>query len=98
MVPHALIALRGPTAALVIDAELAHAPAVRTRAAVVRVHRCGGHHAEVRALVQGGVVIPPRIRLVHVAEREGIDTVFTLDRRDFSVYRLPRGKQFTIVP
>lgn len=36
--------------------------------------------------------------LVHVAEREGIDTVFTFDRRDFSVYRLPRGKQFTIVP
>jgi len=36
--------------------------------------------------------------LVRVAERELIDTVFTLDRRDFSIYRLPRGKEFTIVP
>lgn len=36
--------------------------------------------------------------LVRVAEREGLDTVFTLDRRDFAVYRLPRAKGFTIVP
>ncbi len=36
--------------------------------------------------------------LVHAAEREGMETVFTLDSRDFSVYRLPRGKRFTIVP
>jgi len=36
--------------------------------------------------------------LVDAAEREGVDTVFTLDSRDFSVYRLPRGKRFTIVP
>ncbi len=36
--------------------------------------------------------------LVHVAEREGINTVFTLDHRDFAVYRLPRGRRFTIVP
>lgn len=36
--------------------------------------------------------------LVHVAGREGFDRVFTLDRRDFGVYRLPRGKRFTIVP
>jgi len=36
--------------------------------------------------------------LVHVAAREGIDRIFTLDRRDFSVYRLRRGKRFTIVP
>ena len=26
--------------------------------------------------------------LIRVAEREGIRTIFTLDRRDFSVYRL----------
>ena len=25
--------------------------------------------------------------LVHLAERENIDTIFTLDRRDFSIYR-----------
>lgn len=36
--------------------------------------------------------------LVHVAARDGLDTVFTLDQRDFSVYRLPRGKAFRILP
>ncbi len=36
--------------------------------------------------------------LVQVAKRQGIDQVFTLDRRDFSVYRLGRGKAFTIIP
>ncbi|HZQ18776.1 MAG TPA: hypothetical protein VFA90_08645 [Terriglobales bacterium] len=36
--------------------------------------------------------------LVHVASRDGLDTVFTLDRKDFSVYRLPKGKPFRILP
>ncbi|MGH2398844.1 MAG: type II toxin-antitoxin system VapC family toxin [bacterium] len=36
--------------------------------------------------------------LVHVAGREGIDRIFTLDRRDFGIYRLRRGRRFTIVP
>lgn len=36
--------------------------------------------------------------LIHLAARDGVDTVFTLDRRDFSVYRLPRGKPFQILP
>jgi predicted nucleic acid-binding protein len=36
--------------------------------------------------------------LVHVANREKIQTMFTLDKRDFSVYRLARGKTFTIIP
>jgi predicted nucleic acid-binding protein len=36
--------------------------------------------------------------LVHLAEREGIDTVFTLDRRDFLVYRLPHGRSLRILP
>ena len=36
--------------------------------------------------------------LVHVANREKIPKVFTLDRRDFSVYRLTRNQSFTIVP
>jgi predicted nucleic acid-binding protein len=35
--------------------------------------------------------------LVHVAEREGFRTVFTLDRRDFSVYRVGR-ERFKLVP
>ena len=36
--------------------------------------------------------------LVHVANRENIREVFTLDRRDFSVFRLKRNQSFTIVP
>jgi predicted nucleic acid-binding protein len=36
--------------------------------------------------------------LVHVANREKIHQVVTLDRRDFGVYRLKRGQSFTIFP
>jgi hypothetical protein len=36
--------------------------------------------------------------LVYVAEREGIETVFTLDRRDFSVYRTSDGRSLRIEP
>jgi uncharacterized protein len=36
--------------------------------------------------------------LVYLAEREGIDTIFTLDRRDFSVYRSRRNRPFKIIP
>jgi len=36
--------------------------------------------------------------LVYLAHRENIDTVFTLDRRDFSVYRTSRKRPFQIVP
>ncbi len=36
--------------------------------------------------------------LVRVAEREGIRRVFTLDRRDFSVYRPLRSGRLEIVP
>ena len=36
--------------------------------------------------------------LMYLAEREGIDTVFTLDRRDFSVYRTTDGRALEIVP
>jgi uncharacterized protein len=36
--------------------------------------------------------------LVHLAGREGIDTIFTLDRRDFSVYRTSRGRALRIIP
>ena len=36
--------------------------------------------------------------LVHLAVRDGVDTVFTLDRRDFSVYRLPKGRAFRVIP
>jgi len=36
--------------------------------------------------------------LVRLAEREHLQTVFTLDHRDFRVYRLPHGKHFTLIP
>ena len=36
--------------------------------------------------------------LVAVAEREGISKVFTLDRRDFGVYRLAKGGRFSVIP
>lgn len=36
--------------------------------------------------------------LVYLAERENIDTIFTLDRRDFSVYRIGGKRTFNIIP
>lgn len=36
--------------------------------------------------------------LVYLAEREGIQTILTLDRRDFSVYRLAGNRSLRLVP
>jgi len=36
--------------------------------------------------------------LVYLAERENIGTVFTLDRRDFSVYRYKGNQAFRLLP
>ena len=36
--------------------------------------------------------------LVHLARRENIETVFTVDRRDFRIYRPSADKTFKIVP
>ena len=36
--------------------------------------------------------------LVHVAARESISTILTIDHDDFSTYRLPGRKKFTILP
>jgi predicted nucleic acid-binding protein len=36
--------------------------------------------------------------LVHLASREGIDTIFTLDHRDFGIYRSAKNRKFRIVP
>jgi predicted nucleic acid-binding protein len=36
--------------------------------------------------------------LIHLAERENIRTVFTLDRRDFSIVRLKRNRPLRIIP
>ncbi|MBZ5682299.1 MAG: PIN domain-containing protein [Acidobacteriia bacterium] len=36
--------------------------------------------------------------LVYVADREKIETIFTLDRRDFAIYRSGRGHTLRIIP
>jgi predicted nucleic acid-binding protein len=36
--------------------------------------------------------------LVRVAERDGLERVFTVDRRDFEAYRIGERKTFRIVP
>lgn len=36
--------------------------------------------------------------LVYVAESEGLHAVFTLDRRDFNIYRYARNRRLRIVP
>lgn len=36
--------------------------------------------------------------LVHLANREGIELMFTLDQRDFGVLRLAQGKKLRLVP
>jgi predicted nucleic acid-binding protein len=36
--------------------------------------------------------------LVRVAERDGLRTVFTIDRRDFTIYRLKGGRRLAILP
>ncbi|HXN95871.1 MAG TPA: PIN domain-containing protein [Candidatus Acidoferrales bacterium] len=36
--------------------------------------------------------------LVYLADRESLDTIFTLDRRDFSVYRSARNRRFRLIP
>ncbi len=36
--------------------------------------------------------------LAHLADREGIRTIFTTDRRDFSIIRLKRNRALRLVP
>jgi uncharacterized protein len=36
--------------------------------------------------------------LMHLAQRESIELVFTLDRRDFSLFRTSNGKHLTLLP
>jgi predicted nucleic acid-binding protein len=36
--------------------------------------------------------------LAHLAERENIRTIFTLDRRDFSIIRLKRNRSLKLIP
>ena len=36
--------------------------------------------------------------LVHLAQRESLSTVFTIDHDDFETYRIERRRRFRIVP
>ena len=36
--------------------------------------------------------------LMHLANREGIEMIFTLDRRDFGVLRMAHGKKLRLIP
>lgn len=36
--------------------------------------------------------------LVHVAERDGFGTIFTVDRKDFTVYRINGHEAFELIP
>lgn len=38
------------------------------------------------------------LTLLYLAERDAIEIVFTLDRRDFAVYRTRRGQPLQLVP
>jgi uncharacterized protein len=38
------------------------------------------------------------LSLLYLAKQRGIDTVFTLDRRDFTVYRQSNGEPFRLLP
>jgi uncharacterized protein len=61
-----------------------------------------GSEAEaVAALMKKYETIRPQladIALVYLAGRDDIDTIFTLDHRDFSIYRANRRRSFHIIP
>jgi hypothetical protein len=57
--------------------------------------------ARMRALMRKYADLPMDVAdaaLVTVAEREGVRTVFTVDRGDFSVYRLHGRTRMTVLP
>lgn len=61
----------------------------------------GAEAANVAALMKRYEDMRPQLAdatLVHLAHREGIDTIFTLDQRDFSIYRSGRNRPFRILP
>ena len=61
----------------------------------------GSEGNEVSALMKRYEEIRPQLAdasLIYLANREQIDTIFTLDRRDFSIYRSGRRRPFRILP
>jgi predicted nucleic acid-binding protein len=61
----------------------------------------GSEAKAIASLMKRYESIRPRLAdaaLVHLAARERIETIFTLDRRDFSIYRTHRKRSFRILP
>jgi predicted nucleic acid-binding protein len=57
--------------------------------------------AEIGKLMEKYRNIRPQLAdaaLFYLAERDGFDVIFTLDRRDFSVYQAWRKRAFRIIP
>jgi uncharacterized protein len=57
--------------------------------------------AGIRALMRKYADLPMDLAdaaLVHVGNRDGLNTVFTIDRADFGVYRLAGGRRFHLLP
>lgn len=57
--------------------------------------------AEVGKLMERYSNIRPQLAdaaLVYLAERDGFDVIFTLDRRDFSIFNAGRKRAFLIIP
>ena len=71
------------------------------RKALVILSVDDGDLTEIRGLMRKYADLPMDFAdatLVRVAMREDLREIFTLDRRDFSVYRLGRRRGFHIVP
>ncbi len=61
----------------------------------------GAEAAEIGKLMEKYRNIRPQLAdatLVYLVERDGFDVIFTLDRRDFSVYQAGRKRAFRIIP
>lgn len=57
--------------------------------------------SSIRALMKKYADLPMDLAdaaLVHVAARDGLHTVFTIDRADFQIYRLPGGRRLRLLP
>jgi uncharacterized protein len=61
----------------------------------------GAEAAEIGKLMEKYKNIRPQladVALIYLSERDGFGVIFTLDRRDFSVYQSGRKRAFRIIP
>jgi predicted nucleic acid-binding protein len=110
---HALVALEGPLYTcwpVITEAAwlLRHSPGAVRRlldsintSFVELLSLEGPDVPPIAAILEKYKTIRPQLAdatLVYLAERERIGTIFTLDRKDFSIYRTSRGRSFRILP